>query len=204
MRKLGLTGGIASGKSTVATMLREAGFEVIEADKLAHTLIEPGQPAYGEIVREFGASILGADGRVDRSKLAAIVFSDSARLQELNSIVHPRVHKELLHRFDDLAQAGKHKVVFVEAALLVEAGFLQQLDALVVAWCKPEQQLERLRSRGLSEAEARTRIAAQMPVVQKLKQAKYRIDCSGTLEETRKQVADLSSRLGEEASAEKE
>src|SRR5712664_1702120 len=151
MLRLGLTGGIASGKSAVAAMLREMGFAVLDADSLAHRLIEPGQPAYNEVLQEFGQAVLAADGRVDRAKLAAIVFADRAKLDRLNAMVHPRVAAALVHQFDEWERNGVRDAAFVEAALIVEAGIHKKLDGLVVAWCAPAQQLERLRARGLSE-----------------------------------------------------
>jgi dephospho-CoA kinase len=154
MLRLGLTGGIASGKSAVAAMLREMGFRVLDADSLAHRLIEPGQPAHDEILREFGPSINDASSRIDRAKLGAIVFNDRAKLDRLNAIVHPRVAEVVLSKFDEWERKGTRDAAFVEAALLIESRIHEKLDGLVVAWCEPEQQLERLLARGLSEAEA--------------------------------------------------
>ncbi|MHB8500839.1 MAG: dephospho-CoA kinase [Candidatus Acidiferrales bacterium] len=195
MQRLGLTGGIASGKSAVAGMLREMGFHVIDADGLGHTLMEPGTRAYGEIVREFGAGILVEPGRIDRGKLGAVVFADSGKLERLNAILHPRVEAEIHRKFAEWEKDGVRDAAFVEAALLVEAGYQKNLDGLVVAWCRPEQQLERLITRGLNEEEAQRRIAAQMPAEEKLKYATEKIDCSGSLEETRRSVEELAERL---------
>jgi len=195
MRRMGLTGGIASGKSTVAAMLRGLGFPVIEADALAHRLMEPGQAAYDEILREFGRDLTGTDGRIDRARLAAIAFGDSEKLAKLNRIIHPRVEQLTLQQFADWEREGARDAAFVEAALLVEAGIAAKLDGLVVAYCRPEQQLERLRARGMSEVEAQRRIAAQMPVAEKLTYATEKIDCSGTIEETRAQVEALAQKL---------
>ena len=195
MLRLGLTGGIASGKSAVAAILREMGFAVLDADSLAHKLIEPGQSAYDEVVREFGPSILDESGRVDRAKLATIVFADREKLDRLNAIVHPRVKAAILQQLDEWSRNVARDVAFVEAALLVEAGYQKDLDGLVVAWSRPEQQLERLRARGLSDEEARRRIAAQLPVMEKLKFATEKIDCSGSLEDTRRQVEALAAKL---------
>lgn len=202
MLRLGITGGIASGKSVVAGILRGLGFHVIDADKLGHGLMEPGRPAFAEIVSEFGEGILDGDGRVDRRKLGALVFADRAQLDKLNAILHPRVEEEMAQKFAEWEREGAH-AAFVEAALLVEAGYQKRLDGLVVAWCKPEQQMERLRDRGMSEEEARRRIASQMPVEAKLKYATERIDCSGTLEATRRQVDQWARKLrgGFEANA---
>jgi dephospho-CoA kinase len=197
MKRIGITGGIASGKSAVAGMLRKLGFHVIDADRLGHEVIEPGTPAYDEIVREFGAGVVGADRRIDRGKLGAIVFADAGKLGRLNKIVHPRVEEDMVRQFAEWEKSGVKDAAFVEAALLVEAGYQNNLDGLVVAWCKPEQQLERLIARGLSEVEARRRIASQMPAEEKLKFATVKIDCSGTLEETRRQVEELAKSLRE-------
>jgi dephospho-CoA kinase len=195
MVRLGLTGGIASGKSAVAAMLRELGFSVLDADSLAHKLIEPGQPGYDEVLREFGPSIAGAGGRIERAKLSSIVFADRGKLDRLNAIVHPRVAEVIFSQFELWHRAGVRDAVFVEAALLIESGIHKNLDGLVVAWCEPEQQFERLLARGLSANEARRRIAAQLPVEEKLRLATEKIDCSGSLEETRRQVTTLAVKL---------
>jgi len=176
-------------------MLRELGFNVIDADALGHEVIEPGTSAFEEIGREFGKGVIGADGRIDRGKLGAIVFADAEKLKRLNAIVHPRVEEEMVRLFGEWEKSGVKDAAFVEAALLVEAGYQKNLDGLVVAWCQPEQQMERLLARGLSEAEARRRIAAQMPAEEKLKFATEKIDCSGSLEETRRQVEELAAKL---------
>ena len=199
MLRLGLTGGIASGKSAVAGMLHELGFPVIDADSVAHSLIEPGQPAYQEVVSKFGSSILDASGRIDRSKLGALVFADRTKLDALNAIVHPRVRTAIAAQFAEWAKDGARKAAFVEAALLVEAGYLTELDGLVVAWCRPEQQIERLCARGMSDEQARRRIASQMSVEEKLKFATETIDCSGSIEDTRRQVESLAAKINARA-----
>jgi dephospho-CoA kinase len=193
--KLGLTGGIASGKSAVAGMLRDLGFAVLDADAMGHQLIEPGEPAYEEILHEFGASLAPDGGRINRAELARVVFADRAKLDRLNAIVHPRIKKAMLRKFGEWLRAGDRDVVFVEAALLVEAGFDKELDGLVVTCCKPEQQLARLLARGLTETDAKRRIAAQLAPQAKLRRATYTIDCSGSQQETRRQVAELSADL---------
>ncbi|MGB8492968.1 MAG: dephospho-CoA kinase [Candidatus Acidiferrum sp.] len=199
MLKFGLTGGIASGKSAVAALLREMGFPVLDADAVAHKLMEPGQPAREEILQEFGADLAGADGRIDRAKLGTIVFADPARLAKLNAILHPRVEQIMLNQYEEWKRSGVRDAAFVEAALLVEAGFVSKLDGLVVAWCEPEQQLERLKARGMGELDAKRRIAAQLPLDEKLRLATYTIDCSGTMESTRAQVRALAARLRKSA-----
>ena len=195
MKRLGITGGIASGKSAVAGMLREMGFRVIDADALGHSVMEPGTRAFEETKRDFGEGIIGADGRIDRGNLGAIVFADVEKLKRLNAIVHPRVEEEMVRLFAEWEKGGVADAAFVEAALLVEAEYQKNLDGLVVAWCRPEQQMQRLLARGLSEVEARRRIAAQMPAEEKLKYATEKIDCSGSMEETRRQVGELAARL---------
>jgi dephospho-CoA kinase len=195
MQRLGITGGIASGKSAVAGMLREMGFHVLDADGLGHTLMEPGTRAHEEIVREFGAGVTGVDGRINRKKLGSVVFADPEKLGRLNAILHQRVEEQIVRQFAEWEKSGVRDAAFVEAALLVEAGYQKNLDGLVVAWCKPEQQVERLLARGLSEEEARRRIAAQMPAEEKLKFATEKIDCSGSLEETRRSVEKLAAKL---------
>ncbi len=195
MLRLGLTGGIACGKSAVAAMLREEGFPVLDADSLAHRLMGPGQPAHDDLIRAFGAGVADASGQIDRARLGAAVFGNRARLERLNAIVHPRVAEAIEQQFAEWERSGAHAAVFVEAALVLEAGYEKYLDCVVVAWCRPEQQLERLRARGLSEDEARRRIAAQMPLEEKLRQASEKIDCSGALEETRRQVEALAARV---------
>jgi dephospho-CoA kinase len=195
MLRYGLTGGIASGKSTVAAMVRELGFAVLEADRIAHQVIEPGQPAYGEVIAAFGEEILDGDKRVDRSRLAEIVFADREKLNQLNAIIHPRVEKEIVRKFAELEKTGEHPVAFVEAALIYEAGLHKMLDGVVVAWCLPQQQLSRLMQRGMGEAEARKRMAMQMPMTEKRALATAKIDCSGTMEETRRQVRALAANL---------
>src|SRR5260370_26242977 len=160
MLRHGLTGEIAGGKSAVDGMLRERGFAVLDADSLGHRLIERGKPAHEESLREFGPAITDASGRINRVQLANVVFADRAKLDRLNAIVHPRVADVVFRQFDEWERNGVRGAAFVEAALLIEAGLDKKLDGLIVAWCKPEQQLERLVARGLTEAEARRRIAA--------------------------------------------
>jgi dephospho-CoA kinase len=203
MLRVGLTGGIATGKTTVAAILRELGCHLLDDDKIAHHLIERGAAAYEDVVREFGRNILTADGRVDRKKLGAIVFADPARLARLNAIVHPRVLETQERELDAIERADPQAIAVVEAALLIEAGYASKLDCLVVTWCTPEQQLARLTrqdadgvaGRGLTLEQARQRIAAQMPVEEKRRMADEVIDCSGSLEQTREQVVALVDKL---------
>jgi dephospho-CoA kinase len=195
MLRYGLTGGIASGKSTVAAMLREHGLPVLEADKISHALIQPAGPGYERVLARFGRDILDPDGTINRGRLAAIVFNDRQKLNELNSILHCLVEREVMRRLAELERTGETPAAFVEAALIFEAGLDSKLDGVAICWCLPEQQLARLMQRGLSEAEAQKRIATQMPAEKKLALATERIDCSRSLETTRQQVDALAARL---------
>jgi len=199
MLRVGLTGGIATGKTTVVAMLRELGCRVLEADKIAHQTIVPGGAAYDEVVREFGRGILTPEDLVDRKKLVAIVFADPKLLARLNAIVHPPVLEEQSRQLAAIEQADPYAIAVVEAALLIEAGFDKKLEYLVVTWCTPEQQLARLTQsatgRGLTVEQARQRIAAQMPIEEKRRRADEVIDCSGTLGHTRAQVIELFAKL---------
>jgi dephospho-CoA kinase len=198
MLRVGLTGGIGCGKSTVAAMMAELGCHVLNADKMAHALIAPGAPAYDDVVRKFGKHILAPDGSVDRARLAAVVFADADKLTALNAIVHPRVLRELDRELERLARLDAHGVAVVEAALLIESGYHKTLDRIILVTCTREQQLERLTDpsfgRGMSREQAEQRIAAQMPAEEKRKQAAGKldeIDCSCSLDSTRKQVRTL-------------
>ena len=195
MLKVGLTGGIASGKSTVASLLRDQDCMVLEMDPLGHELLEPGQSAYDEVVREFGNSILGPGDAIDRAKLGAIVFADAAKRARLNQILHPRILDVVLKWFAALDRPGGPEFAVVEAALIVETGFHKQLDNLIVCWATPQQQMERLIARGLTREQAQLRISSQMPAEEKRALADEVIDCSGSMEETERQVKNLVEHL---------
>ena len=197
MLKVGLTGGIASGKSTVASLLRDQDCMVLEMDPLGHELLEPGQTAYDEVVREFGDSILGPGDAIDRSKLGAIVFADAAKRARLNQILHPRILDVVLKWFAALDRPGGPEFAVVEAALIVESGFHKQLDNLIVCWATPQQQIERLIARGLTREQAQLRISSQMPAEEKCRLADEVMDCSGSMEETEGQVKNVVARLKE-------
>jgi dephospho-CoA kinase len=152
-------------------------------------VVRPGQPAYDEVVRRFGRTILAADGSVDRGRLGKIVFAERTKLEQLNQIVHPRVIESLETDFHRLKQEEAQGIALVEAALLVEAGYHKKLDKLIVTWCRPEQQLARLvEEKKLSELEAKQRVASQLAQEEKRRLADFEIDCSGSLEETERQV----------------
>lgn len=195
MLRVGLTGGIASGKSSVAFLLRDRDCQVLELDPLGHELLEPGQAAYDEVVHEFGNGILDPGGKVDRAKLGAIIFSDAAKRGRLNQILHPRILQVVLQWFSALDRPGGPDLAFAEAALLIEAGYQKELDKLIVCWARPDQQLTRLMERGLSREQASQRIAAQMPAEEKRALADEVIDCSGAFEETERQLDMVLAKL---------
>lgn len=194
MLKVGLTGGIASGKSTVAAMLRARGCPVLEMDPIGHQLLKPGEPAYDETVREFGRAILDANGAIDRDKLGAIVFASKEKRERLNAILHPKILAKVREWFEARDKEGADFAV-VEAALIYEAAYDKELDRMVVCWCRPEQQLARLERRGLTREQAQARLDAQMPIDEKRKLADDVIDCSKSLEETNRQTEALIKRL---------
>lgn len=212
---IGLTGNIACGKSTVLALLREHGAHVIDADQVTRELQQPGQPVYEQIVSTFGEAMLVAPGGpIDRPRLGALVFSDPAALRMLEQIVHPAVRERIMAWLEEVKEEGRRKkaeggkqqeevkpahpssfifhpfdVAVIDAIKLLEGGWKAVVDAVWVVTCSPEQQLARLmRTRGMSEAEARMRIAAQPPQADKVAQADVVIDNSGTLEATRAQV----------------
>jgi dephospho-CoA kinase len=192
----GLTGGVACGKTTVATFFAELGAKVIDADVIGHDLLRPSSEVYSEIIHRFGNEILKPSGEIDRKRLGAIVFPNRNRRRELERILHPRI----VLKHDQMAQEYIRKnpeaVILVEAALIYEAQTASHFRKILVAWCRPEQQTERLVAEaGISKAEAEARIAAQMPVEAKRRRADFVVDCSGTLEDTRKQVHALFPQL---------
>jgi len=186
MRLVGLTGGIASGKSTVARMFAELGAPVIDADLLAREVVLPGTPGFAAVAARFPSVV--KEGQLDRKALAALVFSDPAERAALNAIVHPLIGAAALARTAELAAAGA-KAVLYEAALIVENNLDRGMQGLIVVRVAPEQQLQRLVAReGLSEAEARARLAAQASLEEKLRRATWVIDNGSDLAQTRAQV----------------
>lgn len=194
MLRVGLTGAIGAGKSTVAALLRQRGIPVLEADDLVRALTRPGMPVLAQIVEAFGREVLREDGELDRARLAARVFTDPDRLAQLNRIVHPPVLERMRRWLAEQQGAGAPLAV-VEAPLLFESGLDRELDRVVVVWCRPERLMERLVARGLSPEEARARLAAQMDPEAKRARADEVIDNSGTIEQTRRQVDALLERL---------
>ena len=199
---VGLTGGIASGKSTVSRQLGELGCEIIDADLLAREVVAPGEPAWRQIAEAFGREVLQADGALDRKRLAALVFADPEERRRLEAIIHPAVHSRRQVTLADLTARGFDGIVIQDAALLIEVGGAKEVDRLVVVYAERAIQLERLRHRdGLDPAEAERRVASQMPLLDKVRLADYVIDNSGSPEETAAQVRAVHAALRAERGA---
>jgi dephospho-CoA kinase len=203
--KVGLTGGIASGKSVVGEMFVALGAHLIQADAIAHELMQPGEAVYGEVVRHFGKEILNPDGTVNRPRLAEAAFAapggnKPSRVQELNQLVHPTVIQKQEEWMEEVGRTDPHAIAMVEAALILEAGMAKRFDRLVVVTCRPEQRVQRWAARvGVDEETARRevtrRMAAQFPDEKKIKAADYVIDNSGSLDETQKRVGEVYGEL---------
>jgi dephospho-CoA kinase len=199
MLRVGLTGGVACGKSTVAKMLADLGANTVDADVIAHELYRPGQEVLQELVKHFGPEILKADGELDRAKLATLVF-DGGRVEELNKIVHPAVIRQQDQWMRALGEKDRYAVAIVEAALILEAGVKDHFERIMVVTCKAAQKVARFAQRtGMSEDAARAdverRNKAQMPDEEKARRADFVIDNSGSVEETRHQVQRIYSEL---------
>jgi dephospho-CoA kinase len=185
MLRVGLTGGLASGKSFVGRALADLGCLLIQADELGHQVLEPGGEAYDGVIREFGPEIVRVDRTIDRPKLAALVFHDTQRLATLNALVHPPVWARERRLLDEHAAAHPHGIAVVEAAILVETGSYRNYAKLIVAVCSEEQQIERAMSRdGMTREQVLDRLSRQMPLAEKIKYADYVIDTSGAKENT--------------------
>jgi dephospho-CoA kinase len=196
MLRVGLTGGLASGKTFVGLALADLGCYLIEADKLGHQVMMPGAEAYDAIVREFGPSVLDDEGRISRRKLSGIVWNNPERLEKLNSLVHPPVREREETRMAEIAQADPDAIVVVEAAILVETGRYKDFDRLIVVTCASGQQMERALERGsYNKEEILARLSRQLPLEQKLRVADYVIDTSGTKEATLEQVRTVYAAL---------
>ncbi len=196
MLRVGLTGGLASGKSFVGRALANLGCYLIEADKLGHEVMLPGAEAYDAIVREFGREILDSDGRISRRKLSGIVWNDPERLEKLSSFVHPPVQAREETRMAEIARDHPGAIAVVEAAILVETGRYKSFDRLIVVTCSLERQMERALERGsYSKEEILARLARQLPLEEKLRVADYVIDTSGEKEATLEQVRKLYGAL---------
>jgi dephospho-CoA kinase len=210
MLKVGLTGGVACGKSVVGKMFLALGAKVIRADDISHQLMEPGQPVYEEVIKHFGTGILNPDGSVNRPRLAQAAFGSGnaakSRVQELNQIVHPAVIKRQEQWMEEQGQSDPEAIAIVEAALILEAGAWERFDRVVVVTCRPSQRIERWAGRlnvdmETAREEVERRMAAQLPEDQKVEAADYVIDNSGSLESTRGRVAELYTKLQKESKA---
>jgi dephospho-CoA kinase len=212
MLKVGLTGGIASGKSAVGEMFVALGAYLVQADRIAHALMRPGEPVYNEVVRHFGREILNPDMSVNRARLAELAFGSAgtsegeraSRIEELNRIVHPAVVRSQDEWLEEMGRQDPHAVAIVEAALILEAGAKDRFDRIVVVTCKSEQRAERFAARQKIDLEAARkevarRMAAQLSDEEKIKAADYVIDNSGLLEQTRESVAEVWKKLRDEA-----
>jgi dephospho-CoA kinase len=218
--KVGLTGGIASGKTSVGEMFVALGAQLIQADEISHQLMQPGQDVYTAVVRNFGAEILDADGKVNRRKLAEAAFGSgdvrsgdagsgdgekkSSRIQELNAIVHPAVIRRQEEWMEEVGRRDQHSIAIVEAALLLEAGVADHFDRMIVVTCLPEQRVERWARRmqvdhESARREVMRRMAAQLPDQEKIECADDVIDNSGSLDKTREQVGEIYRKLREQA-----
>ncbi len=200
MLKVGLTGGLASGKSFIAAELERLGARVLHADKLGHAALMPDGEAYAAAVEAFGSGILAADKTIDRGKLAAIVFPDPAKLERLNALVHPHVFAAQQRFFAEVEAHDPAAVAVVEAAIMIESGSYKRYDRLIVAACPREMQIARFVAReGVSAAQAEARLARQMPLEKKLPYADFVIDTSGDKAATLTRVRNVYHKLRDEA-----
>lgn len=189
---IGLTGGIASGKSTVSAMLAELGAAVVDADQVAREVVLPGEPALREVADAFGQAILNEDGTLNRSKLGEIVFADEAKRKKLEAILHPAIRQVMTDRIERLEKENPKRLVVADIPLLYETGLDARYPEVMVVYVPPSVQLKRLMERdGLSEDKARERLLAQLPIDEKKAKADWVIDNSGTREATRRQVLDF-------------
>ncbi len=195
MLRVGLTGGLATGKSYVAALLQQWGCHLLKADELGHRLLRKGEPCYIPTVERFGPAILRADGEIDRAALGAIVFSDPSALEDLNAIVHPVVFQYEKDWMDSIEASEPSAIAVVEAAILIETGNYKSFDKLIVTWCPEDLQVERAVARGATESEVRRRLQRQIPVDEKRAYADYIIDTSGTFRETEEQSRRLFEKL---------
>jgi dephospho-CoA kinase len=193
---VGLTGGVASGKTAVSRVLREEGAYIIDADQIARELVQPHKPAWNELVRAFGKEILQEDGSIHRRKLADKVFTDPEQRKVLNQILHPRIKEEMDRRTKEIGQRDPEAIVVIDAPLLVELGVYRQVDQLIVVSSTQMQQMERLKERdGRSPEEALRLFSSQMPVEEKAKLADFVIRNEGSLEETKKRAKEVFKEL---------
>jgi len=196
MVTVGLTGGVASGKSLVSGGLKRLGAHIIDADVISREIVAPGEPAYREIASTFGKGVIRADGTIDRKALGSLVFSDPEKRKILNKITHPRIIEKIGLEIKALEAKGGDPLIVVDAALLIEVGLHKEMSKVIVVYADEEKQIRRIISRDhLTEKEARERVNAQMPLPEKLKYADFVIDNNGSVEDTLKSVKELYGRL---------
>jgi dephospho-CoA kinase len=198
MLRIGLTGGIATGKSHVLEVLRRRGIPCLDADALAHGVTAAGTEATMAISDRFGPDILSPDGAVNRARLGPIVFADPAARKDLEAIVHPAVYRAITAGLRGFERLGEYPLAVVDVPLLYETGAEKNFDRVIVTACSPELQVARLRERGMSDIEARQRIAAQWPTADKVARADFVITTDGTFEDTDRQLDAVLSRIGSE------
>ncbi len=196
MKRIGLTGGIGAGKSTVARIFADFGVPVIDVDALARVVVEPGSRGLTRVAEAFGTEVLRSDGTLDREALGKKIFAAPALRTRLEGILHPLIEQEMNRRIAALEQEGKHAMVLVDIPLLFEAGWESKVDCIVLVYASPEVQLERVRLRdGMPLEEARRRLAAQMPIQNKVARSHYVIRNDGSLEETRTRTMQVYREL---------
>lgn len=198
MLRVGLTGGLASGKSFVGRTLRDMGCYLVQADELGHQVVMPGQEAYQAVLDEFGEGLLTANGEIDRRKLASLVFGEPERLARLNALIHPHVIARQERITEAAGRRDPSAIVVVEAAILVETGSYKRFQKLILTVCDAGQQIVRAMERdGITREQAEIRLARQMPLEEKRKYADFVVDTSGTKQQTYEQVRELYRTLRE-------
>jgi dephospho-CoA kinase len=196
MKKIGLTGSIAVGKSFVCEVFRELGAAVLDADKVARDVVEPGTVGLDRVVEAFGETVLRADGSLNRPKVGAIVFADEEKRLLLNSIIHPLVFESQNRWLEEVESNDPDAMAIVDAALMIESGGYKRFEKLIVVWCEAELQLQRLMARdGISKEVAEARIAAQLPQDEKKRYADLLIDTSNGYDDTRRQTNEIFQKL---------
>jgi dephospho-CoA kinase len=193
---VGLTGGVASGKTAISQILKEEGAYLIDADQIARELVQPHTATWNELIKVFGKEILQEDGSIHRKRLAAKVFSDPEQRNLLNQILHPRIKTEMNKRVKEIGQKDPNAIVVIDAALLIELGDHREMDKVIVVTSTEKQQIERLKKRdGVDQEEAQRVLSSQMPLEGKMKVADFVIQNEGSFEETRRRVKEVFQEL---------
>ncbi|HJX31012.1 MAG TPA: dephospho-CoA kinase [Thermodesulfobacteriota bacterium] len=196
---VGLTGGIASGKSTIAGMFKKEGAYIIDIDMISRDVVKPGKPAWQDVVHVFGKEVLNEDQTLNRKKVGDIVFSDAEKRKKLEAIIHPKINAEKLMKINEIAKKDNQAIIIIDVPLLIETDKQDTVDKVVLVYTSPQGQVERLVKRdGLSLEEAHKRLASQMPIENKKKYAHYIINNEELLEEIRKRVKEIFRELKKE------